>query len=104
MSQESSVKLLANVTNSPVVQMAGRSYPGVVIQGDSLRNLCAIIEKLCESLETTGPESAYDHAEWAREILVGYLLVYQDVLKENGIPLPYTSEVQPIPEIDDDDN
>ena len=94
MTEVNRIELICDAINCPVVQVAGRSFPGVVIQGDSLKNLHDIVERVSLELKAQGNEDLHDTAEWAREILVGYLVVYQDSLKERGIPLPYNEEVR----------
>lgn len=81
------VDLIVNAINCPVVQIEGRSYPGVVIQGDSLFSMYKQAEKLLSSVNTD--DSGYDAAEFLCDSLKGYLDAYEDALDKKSIELPY---------------
>ncbi|WP_371876077.1 DUF6959 family protein [Corallococcus exiguus] len=96
--EEDRVEVLSRQSNAAVVRMPGRSFPGVVIQGDSLRILHGLV-KDAQALvpppsETDADE---DHAsgllEEAEGLLRDYLTAYESVLKAHGIPLPYVEPV-----------
>ncbi|MBC8043241.1 MAG: hypothetical protein IAF08_07330 [Rhizobacter sp.] len=40
------VEVFSEATNDPVVRMQGRAFPGIVIQGDSLKNIYALAEEI----------------------------------------------------------
>lgn len=63
---EDSAKILANICNCPVVQIPGRSFPGVVIQGDSLKNLHRLVEKVSIALSNQGRVAQGRSANGAR--------------------------------------
>ncbi|MGJ7501523.1 DUF6959 family protein [Variovorax sp. ZT5P49] len=85
------LEVYSDAPNQAVVQAPGRSFPGSVIQGDSLANLCADAQRL--SLWIKVNSDANDDVRWLaqglQEALLSRLLHYQTVLKENGIDLPY---------------
>lgn len=83
------VKMIENFVNCPVVQVEGRSFPGVLIQGDSLFSLYTAAEKLLSLADTNGKNYDYDAAEFLRDSLKGYLSVYEEVLAKKGMALPY---------------
>jgi len=83
------VDMIENVVNCPVVQVEGRSYPGVVIQGDSLFSLYSAAEQLFRSCEVDNEKYDYNAAEFLRDSLKGYLLVYEETLGKKGMKLPY---------------
>ena len=45
-------KLLSKPTNYAVVQLPGRSYPGTVIQGDSLQTLVLRLQEVRQMLDS----------------------------------------------------
>lgn len=67
----------------PIVQMSGRHFPGVVIQGDTLSTWYSTLKTLADN---------YD--EGAQEELLGqvgaYLNSYVAVRQSQGHPLPFT--------------
>lgn len=83
------VDMIDNVVNCPVVQVEGRSYPGVVIQGDSLFSLYRAAEKLLSSINADGETYDYDAAEFLHDSLKEYLSVYEEVLGKKGMELPF---------------
>ena len=50
------IQVLSLSTNTAVVQMPDRKYPGLVVQGDRLIYLNAKAEELYEGVKTTGDE------------------------------------------------
>jgi hypothetical protein len=96
--EEDRVEVLSRQSNAAVVRMPGRSFPGVVIQGDSLRILHALVKDAralmpSPSAADSEEEDAGGLLEEAEGLLQGYLEVYESVLKSRGIPLPYVEPV-----------
>jgi hypothetical protein len=85
------VFLLSDTANAAVVRIPGRASPGVVIQGDSLRNLYLLTRELRQRI--TQPGEAVDLAEEVRDLLAGYLKAYEETLRRKGIELPYPRPV-----------
>lgn len=85
--REKKVKMISNNTNSAIVQIEGRSYPGVVVQGDSLYSLYQSSHCLLASLSLDSEK--YDNAEFIRDSLKEYLSIYEKELAKQGINLPY---------------
>ena len=82
------MKLLSNTTNAAVIHADGRRFPGVLIQGDSLKNLQNLTKNCQLNLANNINESEEILIEMF-EILEGYLKNYETVLKKNDIELPY---------------
>lgn len=80
------VELLYEESNFAVVQLPGRAYPGVVIQGDSLYGLWALADEI---INTVDPEEVKELADELAGLLKNRLEKYQTVLKKDGIKLPY---------------
>lgn len=99
------VEVYGEAVNSPVLKLPGRSYPGVLLQGDSLFILycdaLAIVEKLEKvlperSIEDDQEDTAMDLAEYLVWSLRGYLQNYQWAHQQQGLPLPYPRETFPV--------
>jgi hypothetical protein len=74
------IEVYSEMTNAAVVRMPGRQFPGVVIQGDTLNNLCR------------AAVAAVDDADWRAELvdmLVGFRAHYEATLTAHGMALPY---------------
>jgi len=84
-----SVEVYSHTTNCPVIRVPERKFPGVLIQGDSLRSLLVDIEEIIECCKRGDLREVSDGLEYLKESLADYLQVYEDVLKEHEIPLPY---------------
>lgn len=83
------VKLLSSPTNYAVVQLPGRKFPGVVVQGDSLHSLVQNLEDL-RQLSTAGKlDDVKSGITELCEMLGPVVTHYEAVCRERGIPLPY---------------
>ena len=86
---DSSVKMLNNIINAPIVYLSGRKFPAIAIQGDSLSNLFNQSLSLLKSLDgKIDPEAFLELLEHTEQ-LESYLSVYEAVLAEKEIELPY---------------
>lgn len=86
-------------SNYAVIKPPGRSYPGAVIQGDSLGILCRNaldVVKHVESGDTTS-DDFLGEVEELTNALIGQMLRYQTVLEHHGIDFPH---VHPFSESD----
>jgi|JI10StandDraft_1071094.scaffolds.fasta_scaffold601870_2 hypothetical protein len=82
------ITVIENVVNCPVVQMSGRAFPGVVIQGDSLCSLYIKADKIFQNMLVDGATNL-DDIEFIRDSLRSYLSIYESTLQDRGIDLPY---------------
>ena len=89
------LEVYAADSNYAVVKLPNRQFPGVVIQGDSLRTLCGLAVSVAEQVRDRAPEDDEFLGELQElvESLVGRLLHYQRVLANHGINLPYAGPV-----------
>lgn len=78
--------VLSDATNAGVVQMPGRAFPGVVLQGDSFAILIGDIEAV--ALQGDAEEREAVLAD-VLERLKGLQTHYETVLHRLGIQLPY---------------
>jgi len=83
------VEVYSHATNSAIIRMPERKFPGVLIQGDSLSILFAETMELVEALATSKDEEAFFTALFMAERLESHLLGYEETLVRNGIKLPY---------------
>ena len=83
------LELLSRPINFAVVQLPEREYPGVVIQGDSLKALVQSVERMAKLLGGIQASELALEIEMAREQLQGALTHYEIVCSERGISLPY---------------
>ncbi|MEN6407241.1 MAG: hypothetical protein ABFC77_12315 [Thermoguttaceae bacterium] len=92
MSNKLEVDVLTDVINSPVLQFPGRRFPGVLVQGDSLKTMADLATEIVERIAVGDSEEARSVADELRGILRSRLDVYEKVLKLNGLALPYSPE------------
>jgi hypothetical protein len=88
------IKLLEAGSNFAVAQYSGRNYPGIVIQGDTLRILLDEIEELGDEVSSGDYEAVRNIVGGLHEQLVDILKYYEDVLERNGMELPYINSVR----------
>jgi len=86
--------ILSHVPNSGVVQMPGRRFPGIVMQGDTLSNMFDSVRFLLAEFKARRDEERYFETLMFAEQLQGQLLHYEQTLSERGIGLPYTVSIR----------
>jgi len=82
------------VVSNGIVQIEGRRFPGIVIQGDTLSNLFEGARFLLAQFKRTRDEERYYEALMLAENLQGYLVHYEMTLAQHGFELPYTVSIQ----------
>ena len=83
------VELLSRPVNYAVVQLPGRNFPGVVVQGDTLNSLVRQLARISELLTTNQTDELAAEVEEMREELSGAVAHYESVCVTRGIALPY---------------
>ncbi len=77
------VTLLQDESNCQIVQVSGRRYPGVVVQGDYLSNLADLTSEIVRLLDANDIDEAKDTAQELHGLLFARLKVYKDALNRN---------------------
>ena len=83
------LEVYSHESNSCIVRMPERNFPGVVIQGDSLSILFDNALNLVKQLEGKENEEAFLSALELAESLEAHLDNYIDILGQNNIQLPF---------------
>lgn len=83
------IEVLSEGTNCPVVQIPGRQFPGVVIQGDSLKNLLNLSKEIALLAKGVASEELMETATELNELLAGYVGNYESIMRNCGKGLPY---------------
>lgn len=83
---QTEVSLIADYNNCQVVQVAGRRYPGIVVQGDSLGSLVDLASDVVRLLEVGDVTQAKDTADELRGLLAARLRTYTEALERTGTP------------------
>lgn len=83
------IDMLSETVNCPLVQMPGRKYPGIILQGDSLRILLDSTEEICDLCTSAQNPELSSAASLLKEKLAGYVAIYEQAMKEAGRDLPY---------------
>ena len=86
---EMRVSVLEEASNCPVVQVTGRRYPGMIIQGDTLFSFLRLVQEAREALVAGRADEAADTAEQLEDSIGDLLVFYEDVLARRGLKLPY---------------
>ena len=82
-------ELLSPATNHAVVQLPGRRFPGVVLQGDSLHILVKNLQRLREAAAKHGDAELDDGFACLCEQLTGVSSHFEAVCRSRGLALPY---------------
>ena len=83
------LEVFSEECNYAIVRMPDRSFPGCVIQGDSLSILLHCAERASALAAGTGDAELIDEIEELRESLADRLNHYAHVLKAHGMGLPF---------------
>jgi hypothetical protein len=81
------LEVFSTATNQAVLQMPGRRFPGLVIQGDALWNLHEVAKGVVADLRGGG--RPFEEAQELADQLHGFLEHYEATLNAYRIPLPY---------------
>jgi hypothetical protein len=87
-------QILSNIPNSGIVQLPGRRFPGVVIQGDTLSGIFESARYLLAEFKRARDKERYFETLIIAENLQGQLVHYEETLAKHGIDLPYTVSVR----------
>ncbi|MET8784298.1 hypothetical protein [Streptomyces sp. NPDC004589] len=82
-------ELFTDGGSNAVVRLPGRRFPGVLIQGDSLRILRNDLAEVVEACERSDLAEARDSGDLLLAALDALLTRYEDALRKHGIPRPY---------------
>jgi hypothetical protein len=81
--------VLDDTPNQAVVRLAERRFPGVVLQGDSLKALYDDVAEAAGALRAADPVRASEEIEGVLQRLADLLQHYESVLASAGIEVPY---------------
>lgn len=84
-------EVLSDAVNHVIVRTPGRSFPGMVIQGDSLARLHRLASEVCRLANDVGDEELVGEANALCQELGERLSFYEGVLRSQGIEIPYAS-------------
>jgi hypothetical protein len=90
---EIKVRLLADDVNAVVLITPGRNFPGMVIQGDSLRGLHRVAERVRQLAHGLQNGELLGEIHELCERLEERVVLYESVLDRHGISLPYPDRV-----------
>lgn len=93
MSDTQKFELLSDAKNAVVARYFERNFPGVLIQGDTLKILFDDLEELREEIAGGDLESAKEVSDVLQEKLLNLLTHYEKVLSEHEIELPYFGSI-----------
>jgi hypothetical protein len=85
------VMVLSDAVNSPVIHFPGRQFPGVLVQGDSLKSMASLAAEIGTHLSVGDLEEARSAADDLAERLGSHVKLYENTLKAYGLTLPYPS-------------
>lgn len=83
------VEIYSDQSNAAVLRHPGRSFPGLLLQGDALHALCLRADDVCVQARGALPDDVCRELNRLRNQLQGYLSHYKQVLIEHGLPLPF---------------
>jgi hypothetical protein len=82
------LEVFSESVNYGIVRMPGRSYPGCVIQGDSLRVILHEIQEIARLAQGRDIFELQECIAALEEKIADRLSHYQSVLRDHGIDIP----------------
>lgn len=83
------VESFSSEPNAAVVRLPGRKFPGIVIQGDSLKILVDCVEDVSVLAVRSGNPELQESVMELETLLKSYLKIYEETLRTTGQSLPY---------------
>lgn len=69
--------------------MSERKFPGLLIQGDSLKILAGVLDEANQAMADGEVEDAVSALRESRDQVVSWVMEYEEMMKENHLGLPY---------------
>jgi len=88
--EHKNLEVFSETSNYAIVRMPGRSFPGMVVQGDSLSILCNHARSIHRLATRLGDAELLDEIAELQDLLEDRLRHYEEVLAEHNMRLPYT--------------
>ena len=92
--QTEAVEIYSDATNAVVMRHPGRSFPGVLVQGDTLYGLCHNADRVCAKGKGVLDGDTYLELDAIRNHLWELLTHYKSVLAAHDLPLPFSESPQ----------
>jgi hypothetical protein len=87
------IEILSEEPNATVVCIPGRQFPGIVVQGDTLKSWHELASEVLRAIEKKELNEAEDSARYLREKIGSHLGTYERTLEHHGRPFPYSRHV-----------
>lgn len=83
------VEIYADTTNAAVMRHPSRTFPGVLIQGDTLYSLCQAADFVCSAAKFQLKGETSEELNELRNQLWSFLTHYKSVLETHQLPVPF---------------
>jgi hypothetical protein len=87
--QSVEVEALSITVNAAVIRMPGRKFPGIVIQGDSMKIIVDWVREIADLSRDCNIPELREPIDELMNLVSGHLRNYELALEEHGQPLPY---------------
>lgn len=84
------MEVFSETTNCPVLKIPERRFPGILIQGDSLKCILGMVADIEEAHRAHDQVGTSEAIAALKEKLGGYLAEYEEVMNNHGLQLPYS--------------
>lgn len=89
--QHIEIEIFSENINAPVLKLPFRKFPGILIQGDTLKNLSVIAEEIADlCCKKNKNEELKELSIFLSDQLQNFVNIYEKTLKSSGLALPYT--------------
>ena len=87
------IEILDSSSNAVVAKYSERNYPGLLLQGDTLRIVLDNLNELREELDAKDVSAAKEISDELCNQFLSLLIHYEKILKDHNLALPYTNPV-----------
>jgi hypothetical protein len=87
------IEILAEGSNCPIVKTPGRKFPGILLQGDSLKVLLDAATEIYEISSHEANDELHAAVGELKDKLAGFVAAYEKAMHANGLELPYAKAI-----------
>jgi hypothetical protein len=86
------IEMLSETSNCPVVRTPERKFPGIILQGDSLKSLLDAAKEI-HGLCPKDDDELCAAAVALKDRLADFVASYEQAMQANGLELPYPKAI-----------
>lgn len=86
---DAQVEIYETAGNLALVRVIKRRYPGILVQGDSLKIMSDLVQEVCDEFATMDYEAAQDSLRELNDAIMFMVKEYERMMANANFNLPY---------------